>query len=463
MDKAIVEQYYNHLKSINKQSREYNLLKMTALCHFNLLENIDKEIKQSKDKEDIQNLIAEAISITHGPGYALTSHGVFKTIYGQFTSDYLPVIIDVFNEFSEKLSKGFGIDSFITSGTLLGLVREGAFIPHDDDFDLAYVSRESFLPNVLLERKDLLKFIRSLPDFKAVECTGAHFHVYFNGRGAQPFRFDLFTAWVDKDGYFNEYPLRPEILAATEVLPLAKASFYEGEVAIPRNAEAFLELNYGSDWRIPNPLFHFPWGLTAKFYSYLTGNKLPEGAVLIPDARATFDYLPVLTAEEEAQDDTQFLSGILSATPADARPNLVVIGKISPAVSAFLTHQKDRVGQVWNLGRPGSPPTGQLPPLVAHDETSTPDIICNRLSSHTVDMVILGDEAEAETLGYLDALLPCFAPTTTLVLTHYEPAEQPDASSQNAVWWRFADSCGRRCRFVGRTHAGQVVAKVMAS
>ena len=40
--------------------------------------------------------------------------------------------------------KKYGVDYFLTYGTLLGIIREGEFIPYDDDIDLGVIQNERF-------------------------------------------------------------------------------------------------------------------------------------------------------------------------------------------------------------------------------------------------------------------------------------------------------------------------------
>ncbi|MBP9738308.1 LicD family protein [Candidatus Saccharibacteria bacterium] len=143
----------------------------------------------------------------------------------------------------------YGCTYWLSDGTLLGMVRENDFIAHDHDTDVAVLA-DTFTPNVIHE------LIRR------------RFHIVVtNGRVQDGLsitlersnvRLDLFLYYSDKPhtvryscwkhfklgrAYKVDYTY-PEVVRT-------KKAFLGNEFWVPENAEKYLELEYGPDWRTP--------------------------------------------------------------------------------------------------------------------------------------------------------------------------------------------------------------------
>ncbi|MEC7965235.1 MAG: LicD family protein, partial [Pseudomonadota bacterium] len=149
--------------------------------------------------------------------------------------------------------QALGFQAFLNSGTLLGVVRDGKLIPHDDDVDLALVfeaeSQEEAAETwhkitVQLADQGLLspKPPRN-PAMRKLTTEG-------------PCNIDLFPAWVQA-GQLYVYPYCCGDLAADHVLPTEVCPITG--LPIPRNAPDVLAQNYGDGWAVPDPSYAFPW------------------------------------------------------------------------------------------------------------------------------------------------------------------------------------------------------------
>lgn len=137
----------------------------------------------------------------------------------------------------ERLTSA-GVTYWVTGGTLLGAVRHGGFIPHDDDVDIEM-------------------FERDLP--RATEALGAIGRSY-HGSGTWPgsdVAVGRFMFWgVDRrftssvDVFLREDPpaALAEFPSQEEVFPLRRLPFHNIEVAAPSGADAFLARCYGAAW-----------------------------------------------------------------------------------------------------------------------------------------------------------------------------------------------------------------------
>lgn len=165
------------------------------------------------------------------------------------------------------LLKGMGMTVFLNSGTLLGAVREGDLLGHDDDIDLAVLipgnSQEEAAQSWLELRQRL--------DDKGILGQATHRSKYsvLKLPRIDGVQVDLFPAWIDSAGALFIYPHTRGDLKRTDLLPL-KPGPHPG-TRIPAKADRILEKNYGPDWRVPDPHFRFPWAASAApFFAFMS-------------------------------------------------------------------------------------------------------------------------------------------------------------------------------------------------
>src|SRR5690606_3687983 len=140
-------------------------------------------------------------------------------INGMYTPSFATAnIVEVIEECREieaKLSS-FGLPVFANSGTLLGLVREGTLLAHDNDIDLGVIlgarddaaaAREWLALCERLIAEDLAKY-RS-------DWSGVTLKLQDIGG----FGVDLFPAWVDEAGRVHIYPHTRGELCREQLLP----------------------------------------------------------------------------------------------------------------------------------------------------------------------------------------------------------------------------------------------------
>jgi hypothetical protein len=190
-------------------------------------------------------------SATYLPPVIYTRHGLtvpFEHIDSQFLATRM-------KRFADFLELKLKLKAFPCYGTLLGIHRDGDFLPHDDDIDLAVVVD---LP-VGVEYLDATLAWANVLRGLGVPCkpptpTSLNLHCYF-----EDFDMDLFfiyrmpeqpkKVWTHMQGY------RVREVSKSLLEPLATMEFCGYEFYAPAQIESFLEDRYGKGWIVPDPTF----------------------------------------------------------------------------------------------------------------------------------------------------------------------------------------------------------------
>ena len=166
-----------------------------------------------------------------------------------------------------------GATCFVTSGTLLGIVREGKLLDHDDDLDLCVVVDGNYSWKRAFDEVVALGFTPKLIytlDSKITEIT------FDNGAVS----FDLFGGYplVDENGDITKmrvyscarlsdiiYRHPEETTSSYRDFPYVSFTVpttVDGvEVMLPNNPFEMLETNYGSTWETPDASWDSKTGL----------------------------------------------------------------------------------------------------------------------------------------------------------------------------------------------------------
>ena len=159
--------------------------------------------------------------------------------------------LDLYKLARDAFDEAVGTPLFLMYGTLLGLYRDGDFIPGDDDFDVGYVSAKTNPHAVRKEAKGIM-----------LKLAKAGFTVTLNRRG-KPFRLSHPAVPGDihldaRPVWYQDGKVWAQRQAALE-LPLdglrevEKTEFRHIEVYIPRKTKKFLKAYYGPGWKKPDP------------------------------------------------------------------------------------------------------------------------------------------------------------------------------------------------------------------
>jgi hypothetical protein len=186
----------------------------------------------------------------------MLGHGVFAR--NERPSDQ--ALLECTQVIADDLAALPGTDLYLSYGALLGIVRDGRLLPHDDDVDLLFVasSRESLVNQIdlLVGRIKSLGFkvsrrMTNGSDLPFLICTAGAKHV------------DVFLGWRDSSSGQVYLPMAgvrygavPDVFFQTP----QKLHMENCNLPIPTDPIGFLMARYGEGWSTPDPLFRLREG-----------------------------------------------------------------------------------------------------------------------------------------------------------------------------------------------------------
>jgi len=192
-----------------------------------------------------------------GHPLAVDKAGHLTQMFDESGRDERGAIVDAVVEVLTELREAGQAEVFLAFGCLLGAVRDGRMIGHDNDADLAVLCPAHAPVDVILQSFHLQR-VMERRGRRTRRMSSADFKIYVDGPGGSQLGVDLFSAWHDPDA--DVFTLLPNVrgpLPPERLLPPATVRLEGRDVLAPRDPVALLALTYGDGWAVPDPSFAY--------------------------------------------------------------------------------------------------------------------------------------------------------------------------------------------------------------
>lgn len=153
--------------------------------------------------------------------------------------------------------QGWGYPVYLVGGTLLGIVRSGELLPHDDDIDFAYLSDKSDPADLAEESYEMERHLTDA-GYAVARHSLAHLElVFFDEEGQVDHYIDIFTGFFHEGLYCQPFALRGDEVVREDLVPTQDILVNGVPLPAPARPEAWLAYAYGPGWRVPDPTFRF--------------------------------------------------------------------------------------------------------------------------------------------------------------------------------------------------------------
>ena len=225
-----------------------------------------RKLRAARGQMDtFDGFMAKVVDILH-PEF-ITPHGYSTTFDKLDASGIFSAMGEAFGPVA-----ALGHPVFLYAGALLGYVRNGKLIDHDDDIDLAVYLGDLTHDQVAdrwLEYKVKLAKCGLLSGQNATSRAAI-----FKLNTTLPIDVDLFPAWTT-NGKLSVYPYSFDQVSTEQIFTLTSHGL--APVLLPKEPEALLKVSYGEDWRVPDPLFHVNWPNKQRIFHQLCSKNYALG------------------------------------------------------------------------------------------------------------------------------------------------------------------------------------------
>lgn len=196
----------------------------------------------------------------------------YKKYFYQFNDRERDNLVEELKEIEKFFYNEFEVNIYPVYGTLLGLMREGDFINHDTDIDMAYLSKCHTEKAVLNEFNMICDFLKNKGLLMWKMSPASHIHVYSPNKRL---RIDMWISWIDNNGkYYLTWIFDGEFNSSI-VLPFKKIEWRNQSFNLMNDSPKFLNYLYHdfhlpicgheTKWKKIKPIFRLePWNKETK-------------------------------------------------------------------------------------------------------------------------------------------------------------------------------------------------------
>jgi hypothetical protein len=211
-------------------------------------------LKASALKPDDAKLLREFLNteILFPLGLEWNIHGIRRTFRfwsAREVAEYMAFcneVIAALEALSPNVCYGFG--------SVLGLIREGKLIGHDDDLDIIISFKREDCPTLSEGVRRVVSHLQQ----RKFTIRESRFFVHRQILASSGKSVDVFVG-LEEDGKVAWYPQRRGTSAVSDVFPYQVASLDGNRCQIPAKPEAYLAAVYGPEWRTPDNGWKHSW------------------------------------------------------------------------------------------------------------------------------------------------------------------------------------------------------------
>ncbi|MGH3504478.1 MAG: methyltransferase domain-containing protein [Nocardioidaceae bacterium] len=204
----------------------------------------------------------------NGKPLVIDKWGFIQRSFSDRDPAILAPVLDAAEEILDVLSKECDLPAWIAFGSLLGAVREGKVIAHDNDLDVAYLSSYETPVDVAREMFRVARALRRR-GMKVLTKTGSFVTVLARSGDGSPVPIDVYACFYIGDVLYETASVGAQV-PREAVLPLATVELEGRSFPAPADPAVMLEASYGPGWETPDPGFKYqiPTDLKRRFIGW---------------------------------------------------------------------------------------------------------------------------------------------------------------------------------------------------
>jgi len=208
-----------------------------------------------------------------GNALGLDKSNRLSRLFTSRSAEHLEPLLDAIETVVAALEEA-GVRPFLAYGTLLGAVRQGGFIGHDSDADLAYVSEHDHPFDASWESFRLQRRLTRM-GFRVSRYSGLAFKVVVRESDGAPRGLDVFGGFL-REGTLYLMGEVGERFERAWLEPRSEVALAGRRLPAPHEPERLLEAMYGPGWRVPDPAYKFqtPWGVQRRLSGWFRGSRV---------------------------------------------------------------------------------------------------------------------------------------------------------------------------------------------
>jgi SAM-dependent methyltransferase len=188
-----------------------------------------------------------------GAPAAIDKTGRLNKVFSGASPEAIAAVVEAVDRALSVLNDVAGVPAFLAFGPLLGAVRDGHLIAHDNDADVSYLATGTHPLDVILESYRLERLFRAR-GWQTIRMSGADFKLVVPWLDGGTIGIDVFTAFY-VDEWLHVMPTVRARLPRSTLLPLSSIELDGRQVPAPAIPEDLLQATYGDGWRVPDPSF----------------------------------------------------------------------------------------------------------------------------------------------------------------------------------------------------------------